>query len=106
MKKLLLLSACLFTLASHPVQAQSGQSPIVLVRISEGGSYGNKLVIFRSEISSEEYELSTPFYGQTLRGASEVVYREFNKLYQQGYKLRSSSGGEGVTSTFVFTKEQ
>jgi hypothetical protein len=105
MKKLLLLGACLFALASHPAQAQSG-SPIVLVRISEGGSYGNKMVIFRSETSSDEYELSTPFYGQTLRGASEVIYREFNKLYQQGYILRSSSGGQGATSTYVFVKGQ
>jgi hypothetical protein len=76
------------------------------VRISEGGSYGNKMVIFRSENISEEFDLSTVYYGQTLRGASGLMYREFNKLYQQGYTLHSSSGGQGATSTFVFVKGQ
>ena len=116
MKKLLFLGACLVTLASQPVLAQTGGTDIVVVKVTE--QYG--LLHFHiaragSEPEHREFGLkqmkekgeSRHFCNETAEYTRSLLV----ELAQQGYSLTTTypgSGSNGITgpTTLIFTKRQ
>jgi hypothetical protein len=111
MKKLLFLGACLVTLASQPVMAQTGATDFVVVKVIESVSY-LEVCIARpgSQPESRQFrskELSELGNGKETSGAAEVTRRMLVELAQQGYSLTttySTTNPNGIT-TLVFTKK-
>lgn len=112
MKKLLLLSACLLTLAARPAAAQTPTPDLVVVRVNETRRTVH-FVITRGAGKSEDVELpKNGSFDQRMAGAGEGYHQVLSKLYQEGYSLQSSfvnvDGVSNSTSsvvTLVFVKK-
>lgn len=104
MKKLLLLGACLLALGSSPVAAQAGGPGVAVVSIVNlGPSY--KAVITREDSKSEALEIPNGGSDKRLMATSQGFQKLISKLYQEGYTLKSTFGGDRVTN-LVFVKGQ
>ncbi|MDO7887648.1 hypothetical protein [Hymenobacter cheonanensis] len=104
MKKFLLLCACVLALAA-PLRAQTGPAGIVVVRIFESSTTGSATAVIMHEGGkSETVKFEKGHSEKELTKTSEVYYRMFESLYQEGYHLQSTFGtAEGYT-TLLFTK--
>lgn len=108
MKKLLFLGACLVVLSSQPVMAQTGGPDIVIVRLAEGAGTIHA-VITRGEGKSEEIEFPNGSKNKGLIASSEGYYKMINKLYQEGYVLKSTFSSSNINAenmTLLFVKGQ
>jgi hypothetical protein len=106
MKKLLLLSACLWLFLSQPVFA--GEPDIVVVKVLES-RLATRIIIARSWGFPEEMEITAGFTGNEVTVGVETakkLQQTLTKLYEQGYAIKSSFGGEQGYSTLVLVKEQ
>jgi hypothetical protein len=103
MKKLLLLSACLLALSSAPVKAQTAGPQVIVVQVYFTALNTGHLTITRGEGQIENIEFKSTHSRQT--NEAETYQRVFNKLYQEGYLLKSTFGpGAGTLSTLIFAK--
>jgi hypothetical protein len=106
MKKLFFLGACLMALASQPAMAQTGGADVVVVRLADGTS-ASQLIIVRGPGKNEQIDLLTSTNTKGLISSGEAIQQAIAKLYQEGYSLKSSiSGYQGSVSTLVFVKEK
>jgi len=106
MKKLLLLSACLWMFASQPVQAS--EPDIVVVKVLES-RLATRIIIARSWGFPEEVEVTAGFTGNETTVSVETakkLQQTLTKLYEQGYVIKSSLAGEQGRSTMILVKEQ
>jgi hypothetical protein len=104
MKKLLFLAACLVTLASTPVVAQSGGPGVVIVQFYTTGLGNGHIAITRGEGRTEDVEFKVTNIKQ--HTAAEAYQRVFAQLVQEGYSLKSTFFPEdGSTVTLVFEKK-
>jgi hypothetical protein len=105
MKKLILLGACLVALASQPVKAQTGGADVVIVKITEGIE-SLHIDIARRTGKPEVLD----YKAKDLReggAAAAATQRVIAKLYQEGYRLKGTYGGnQGYLSTLIFVKGQ
>jgi hypothetical protein len=102
MKKLLFLGACLVALASQPVMAQTGTADVVVVKLHRTSSRTGHILISRGSSASEDIE----YIDNKPAMESEALQVAFAKLYQQGYRLRSTLGLSVLNSPlFIFTKD-
>jgi hypothetical protein len=102
MKKLLFLGACLVALASSPAMAQTGEADVVIVKISEGYS-SLHIAIAHGTGKPEVFD----YKAKDLRedGAAAATQKILAKLYQQGYTLKGTYGGnQGYMSTLIFVR--
>jgi hypothetical protein len=105
MKKLLLLSVCLWVFASQPVQA--GEPDIVVVKVLES-RLATRIIIARSWGIPEEIEITPGFTGNEVTVGVETakkLQQALTKLYAQGYVIKSSLAGEQGRSTMILVKE-
>ncbi len=105
MKKLLLLGAGLWALATRPSVAATPPD-IVVVRIYEGTH--TTIVITRGEGKSEKIEVDNGITDKRLIQANEGYYKVFERLYQEGFTVQSTfttvyDANRGFT-TILFTK--
>lgn len=106
MKKLFLLSACLWVFAFQPVLA-SGPD-IVVVKVQES-RLATRIIIARSWGIPEEIEITAGITGTEATVGVETakkLQQTLTKLYEQGYAIKSSLGGERGMSTLILLKEQ
>ncbi|MGI4867575.1 MAG: hypothetical protein ACRYFZ_26885 [Janthinobacterium lividum] len=99
MKKLLFLGACLVTLASQPVKAQTGVPEVIVMRTEYVASALCRISISRGEGKTEIIDVKDK--GNALVEASQKVIAQ---LYQQGYSLKGSlmtSPTNGASLVFV-----
>jgi hypothetical protein len=108
MKKIFLLSACLWVLAG-PTRAQAGPPDIVVVRVRDYKTSAS-IFITRGEGKTEKIEVDVKgsSLDKGMTAVSEGYYKVVEKLYQEGYVLQNSTGisdqsGGGVL-TYVFVK--
>jgi hypothetical protein len=110
MKKIFLLSACLWALAGS-AQAQAEPPAIVVVRVRD---YKTSATIFitRGEGKTEKIEIDGKLLSldKSMTAVSEGYYKVINKLYQEGYILQNSGGvsdpSTGGVLTYLFVKSQ
>ncbi|MGI4822688.1 MAG: hypothetical protein ACRYFV_15875 [Janthinobacterium lividum] len=108
MKKLLCLGACLVALASSPVMAQTVLPGVVVVRVNENNAKKVRVVVAygngKTEVTIVEASNSVEGGNAVVEGYQQV----FQKLYQQGYSLKTSftDGQYSYEHTFVFEKRQ
>jgi hypothetical protein len=108
MKKVLVLSACLWALAG-PAQAQAGPPDIVVVRVRD---YRTSAAIFttRGEGKTEKQEFKGEglSFDKGMIAVNEGYYKVLTQLYQEGYVLQNSSGASGESGggviTYLFVK--
>ncbi len=105
MKKLLLLGACLWALATPPGVAAT-PTDMIVVRIYEGTH--TTIVITRGEGKSEKIEIDNGITDKRLVQANEGYYQVFERLYQEGYTVQSTfttayAADRGFT-TLLFVK--
>ena len=106
MKKLLFLGACLVALASQPVMAQTSGADVIVVRLIDGG-IASQLIIVRGPGKNERIDLVSSTNTKGLISSGEVIQQAIEKLYQEGYSLKSTfSGYGGYGSTLIFVKEK
>lgn len=113
MKKLIFLGACLLVLASQPVQAQTGEPDMVVVKVTDGYYQPTIFDIARPGKPPEHRVLNKKDLealggnSATLAGSAEATRRLLVELAQQGYSLSTtySAGSSGIT-TLIFTKRQ
>lgn len=112
MKKLLILSTCLWALGFNPTLAQTGGVETVVVTVDDYLTL--RIIISRGPGQSEVVEVPLKDIRQHPTARQETLQREFNKLFEQGFALQGTYGG-GATdrggsfmghSTLVFTKRQ
>jgi hypothetical protein len=105
MKKLLFLGACLVALASQPVIAQTSVPQVIVVQVYFTGLGTGHLTVTRGEGQTEDIEFKQTNIKQATE--AETCQRVFEKLYQEGYSLKSTfSPGTGGISTLIFAKGQ
>jgi hypothetical protein len=105
MKKLLLLCVCLLAVCSSPMMAQTGEPQVIVVQVYYTGLGVGHLTVTRGEGQTEAIEFKQTNPKQTTQ--AETCQRVFNKLYQEGYSLKSTfSPGAGTISTLIFAKGQ
>ena len=104
MKKILILIACLLALGASPVNAQTSGPGVVFVSIVES-SYSVKAAITREDGKSEVLTFPGGFSDKNLTGNSQWDQKLISKLYQEGYALKSTFGGDRRTY-LVFVKGQ
>ncbi len=105
MKKLLLVGACLWALATLPSVA-AAPPEIIVVRIYEGSH--TTIIITRGEGKSEKIEIENGIADKRLTQASEGYYKVFERLYQEGFTVQSTfttvyDANRGFT-TLLFVK--
>jgi hypothetical protein len=105
MKKLVLLCAGLWALATLP-SAATTPPDLVVVRIYEG--VHTTIIITRGEGKSEKIELENGTTDKRLTQANEGYYKVFERLYQEGYAVQSTfstvyDASRGFT-TLLFVK--
>jgi hypothetical protein len=106
MKKLLLLSACLWLFTVQPSLA--GDPDIVVVKVLES-RLAARIIIARSWGIPEEMEVTAGLIGNEVTVGVETakkLQQALTKLYEQGYVIKSSLGGEQGRSTLILVKEQ
>jgi basic membrane lipoprotein Med (substrate-binding protein (PBP1-ABC) superfamily) len=108
MKKLIFLAACLVALTSQPVLAQTGGADVVVVKVFENSSTASlRIAISHGEGKTEVTELKGGGYGKYIGSSAEVCQRIVRQLYQEGYTLKTTFGGDqGSMSTLIFIKGQ
>ena len=104
MKKILLLCACLLALGFSPVAAQTGGPGVAVVSIVNI-NFSLKAVITREDGKSEVLEIPAGTSDKSLIATSQGYQKLISKLYQEGYALKSTFGGERETN-LVFVKGQ
>jgi hypothetical protein len=108
MKKLLLLAACLWLLAT-PLRAAAGPPAIIVVRIYES-LVKVTAIVTRAEGKSEQIEFAKGPFDKRLIQSSEGYYKLFQSLYQEGYSLQSTftapRGEDTSYTTLLFVKAQ
>ena len=106
MKNLFLALSCALLLAlSLPLRSVAAGPPeVVVVQIWEGG--GNKVtaVISRGTGQSEKVEFGSGVTEKGLTQAGEGYQTLIQRLYLEGFTLKSTFGSPYVT--LIFTKEQ
>ncbi len=106
MKKFL-LGAGLLALTSLPVLAQTAPAAdVVVVRIQRFGNTRGVITTSFGANNTQAKEIDVPF--DTVKGASvitEATQQALAPLAQQGYTLKSMSGGDLVT-LIVLTKQK
>lgn len=105
MKKLVFLGACLVALASSPAKAQTGGADVVTVRICQNAGrvyVATSTGAGKAEVS--EIEVSN-YTNKNIGPIADLYQQTIAKLTQQGYTLKSTSGGDIVT-TLIFMKEK
>lgn len=107
MKNLLLALSCALLLAlSLPLRSVAAGPPeVVVVRIYDGGNNKITAVISRGAGQSEKVEFGNGISEKGLMQAGEGYQGLVQRLYQEGFTLKSTFGGEYRT-TLIFTKEQ
>ena len=88
--------------------AQAGGPDIIVVRVREG-DLTIHVVITRGEGKSEEIEFPNGSRDKRLIASSEGYYKTINKLYQEGYVLKSTFSSSNVNAenmTLLFVKGQ
>jgi hypothetical protein len=101
------LYACLLVLASSPVAAQASGSEVVTVHIIEAGDL--QIIITSGDEKSEVIVLKEKESRTSLTLREEACQRIFARLYQEGYTLKGTYGGEynyHIESTLVLDKGQ
>jgi len=110
MKKVFLLSACLWALAG-PASAQADAASLVVVRVRD---YKTSALIFitRGEGKTEKIEVDGKWLSldKSMAAVSEGYYKVVDKLYREGYVLQNSGGvsdpSTGGVLTYIFVKRQ
>jgi len=109
MKKLILLSGCLWAFAAQPARAQTSHSDVVVVKVLESRLV-TRIVIARSWGIPEELEITAGLTGSeatVVEESAKKMQQVLTKLYEQGYAIKSTfGGGQGSPSTLVLVKEQ
>lgn len=108
MKKLIFFAGCLLALAAQPVLAQTGGADVVVVKVFEdSGNAMLRIAISRGEGKTEVTELKGGGFGKHIGPSAEACQRIVRQLYQEGYTLKSTFGGDkGDMSTLIFIKGQ
>jgi hypothetical protein len=108
MKKLLLVSACLWALLAEPVRARAAEPDVIVVKVLES-RLATRIVIARSWGIPEELEITPGLTGSEETVALDVakkMQQVLAKLYVQGYTIASTFSGERGMSTLVLVKAQ
>ena len=104
MKKILILCACLLVFSSSPVTAQTGGPSVAVVFITST-PISHKAVITREDGKSEVLEIPSGKSEKNLTITSQTYQKLIAKLYQEGYTIKSTFGGE-LGTTLIFVKGQ
>jgi hypothetical protein len=107
MKKLIILSVCLWALSSSPLLAQTGGSQTVLVTVEEYNDL--TITICRGSSKSEDIVLAGKTMRQNPHARPEAIQTVLAKLFAEGYTLQgtNASGDHYVfRTTYIFTKNQ
>jgi hypothetical protein len=106
MKKLLLLSACLWLLVG-PAQAQTAPVSIAVVRIYENVK-NITTTITTGEAKSEVLEFKASSFKTSDQEINENLYKLLRRFYNEGYKLQSNttimSSPSASTRELIFIK--
>jgi len=106
MKKLLLVSACLWALVAQPVRAHAAEPDVVVVKVLES-RLATHIMIVRSWGIPEELNITPSITGNETTVALDMakeIQKVLAKLYAQGYAITSTFSGERGTSTLVLVK--
>ena len=110
MKKLLLVCACVLALWVSPLKSVASEPSVVIVRIADGGGNvhmaltgpnGRKEVLeFKAQTS-----LNTKGFLGSLQAASQGYHNVIEKLYREGYELKSTILNPTTNlTTLIFVK--
>lgn len=107
MKKIILLCACLWALASA-AQAPAGPPDIVVVRVRDNRTQAS-IFITRGEGKTEKQEFKGTglSFDKGMTAVSEGYYKVMAQLYQEGYVLQNSSSASdqsGGMIIYLFVK--
>lgn len=107
MKQLIL--AILLTvgaLCAHSVSAQVAPE-VTIVRINDGGAGKGVIAIAHPDGTSESLDFDHRISGKGLEAGAQGLRQVIQRLYQQGYSLKSTAGGQsGFVTTLVFVREK
>ncbi|MBH8558981.1 hypothetical protein [Hymenobacter negativus] len=104
MKKLLLLGACLLALSMNPVRAYASDPDIVVVRVFDNGGSA-RVVISRAGGKNEVSSFNSGNGEKGLSDSGQGYLKVVQKLYSEGYSLKSTFTADVFLTTLIFVKE-